>query len=87
MLKISQVLGSGCFDNWRGVTSYLSRCEAQAKWSDWIRGSCVRENRQHYRLCLVEDGGCDNVIRQYYNTLCGSEQVLPLCRSSRTVCM
>ena len=38
-------------------------------------------------LCLVEDGGCDNVIKQYYNTLCGSEEVLPLCRSSRTVCM
>ena len=60
--------------------------EERCEWSAWIRGSCERENRRHYRLCLVEDGGCDNVIRQSYNTLCGEEEILPLCRAATTLC-
>ena len=53
-----QVLGSGCFRNWRDVRRQAARCG----WTDWVRGSCVREQRHIYRLCLVPDGGCNNVV-------------------------
>ena len=52
------MLGSGCFRNWRDVRRQAARCG----WTDWVRGSCVREQRHHYRLCLVPDGGCNNVV-------------------------
>jgi len=78
-----EVLGDGCFDNWRDVKRNLDRCH----FTGWVKGRCKKENREVYRLCLVSDGGCDNVIREYYNTLCTSDDILPHCKNSQTLCM
>jgi len=78
-----EVLGTGCFDNWRDVKRNLARCS----FTSWVQGRCVKENREVYRLCLVSDGGCDNVIKEYYNTLCTSDDILPHCKNSQTLCM
>ena len=77
-----EVLGDGCFDSWRDVKRNLDRCS----FTGWLKGRCEKENREVYRLCLVSDGGCDNVIREYYNTLCTSDGILPHCKNSRTLC-
>ena len=78
-----EVFGHGCFDNWRDVKRSLQRCRT----TNWIQGKCEKESREIYRMCLVSDGGCDNVIREYYNTLCSDDNVLPHCANSRTLCM
>ena len=78
-----EVLGDGCFDSWRDVMRSLDRCS----FTVWVKGRCEMENREVYRMCLVSDGGCENVIREYYKTPCTSDFILPLCKNSQTVCM
>ena len=77
-----EVFGSECFDGrWRDVEGYLPGCD----WSSWIEGRCLQENRKHYRLCLVS-GRCENVIRESFNSLCSSQEVIPHCRDSPVLC-
>ena len=63
------------------MEGYLGQCG----WTGWLEGNCVKENRRHYRLCLV-GGRCENVIRESYNSLCSSQEIIPHCRNSRTLC-
>ena len=60
----------------------LDRCN----FTTWVQGMCEMENREVYRMCLISDGDCNNVIREYYKTPCRSDFILPLCKNSDTLC-
>ena len=75
-----EVLGDGCFENWRDVGRYQKTCHFTA----WIEGVCEKEMLRVYRLCLVTGLPC--VIREYFLKMCSRDIRLPLCSDSKNSC-
>ena len=75
-----EVLGEGCFDEWRDVATFHQWCH----FTPWVKGVCDREMLQVYRLCMVPGLPC--VIREYFVHACSNGFRLPLCSNSTNVC-